>query len=134
MKHINISFTLLAALTVLGLSLISAPRLFSAKAMAMGPQANATTMVGTVSCLACRETCPKKAETLYSCTLRNVNSGSPYLLLVDDQQYLLTGNLAGVERFAGGKAAVHGEIEGSSIIVESVSDERPVAKTDSTLK
>jgi len=122
MKQINISLAVLAVLTAIGLTLISAPQLSNAKTTPAEPSASATTLVGTVSCAGCRGTCPKKAETLYSCTLRNVHSGSPYVLVVGDHEYMLSGNLAGLEKFAGGKAAVHGQLEDSSMIVESVAD------------
>lgn len=127
MKHINTSLTVFVTLTLFGLTL-SAPQFFRAKAMGFASPASTTTMVGTVSCAACRGTCPKKAETLYSCTLRNVRAGSPYVLVVGDQLYTLTGNTAALERFAGGKAAVQGQVEGSNILVESASDAKSAAR------
>lgn len=130
MKNI---YTSLATVLLFGAGTLTGIEFLAAKAAAQ-TSSGPTTIVGTVSCLACRGTCPKKAETLWSCTLRNVRSGSPYVLVVGDQLYVLKGDTAGLEKFAGGKAAVHGQFEGSSIVVDSVSDAKSVSKTQAVSK
>jgi len=84
------------------------------------------TLTGTITCdarltgqYACR-----KGQTLQSCTLSCVEQGFKYQLLVgQDTAYLLDGDHAQLEKFAGGKASVKGLVAAGEnrIAVESVS-------------
>jgi hypothetical protein len=80
------------------------------------------TLTGKVACAAqvshlysCR-----KNDTLYGCALSCVQAGSHFVLLVGDTSYLLQGGQKELERFAGGKAAVTGLVNGTQIDVSTV--------------
>jgi hypothetical protein len=114
MKHFVSQFAGLAMFLVIG-----------AAAFAESASPNQQTVTGTVTCaskIAGQYAC-KKGETLQSCTLECVERGSKYELVVSgNMAYLLEGNTANLDRFAGGKATVTGLVatSGNKMEVESI--------------
>jgi hypothetical protein len=54
------------------------------------------------------------------CTHECVKGGSDYALVVGDKVYTLKGDKAQIDKFAGEKATVKGEIKGETILVSSI--------------
>ena len=59
-------------------------------------------------------------KTDADCTRACVRRGAHFALAVDDKVYILSGNSAEVDRLAGAKATVQGELNGNTIIVQSI--------------
>ena len=53
-----------------------------------------------------------------------VSQGADYVLIVGDKRYVLQGDKSQLEKFAGGRAAVSGEVHGNILEVKSVSPSR----------
>lgn len=110
---------------VVGLSTVFAvaqSNSFSTDPVASNP-GNRQMLTGTVTSTsqvhnqyACR-----RNETLQSCTLRYIDHGAKFVLLVGDKPYLLEGDTADLQRFAGGQATVTGPLVGDDLRVEAVS-------------
>lgn len=92
----------------------------SARPQVTSPQVQELT--GTVSCNRCfsQHTSFHKGQTNFSCTLMCVGQGADYVLIVGDKRYVLQGNKSQLEKFAGGRAAVSGEVHGNILEVKSL--------------
>jgi hypothetical protein len=75
---------------------------------------------GLVSDAICKGMHFRKAVTPFSCTLKCVQDGADYSLVVGDKVYILEGHRAELDKFAGGRATVRGQASGNRIVVDSV--------------
>jgi len=116
--------TLSIATTIFGITLIlSLPFAQSNSAMAAsGPDAAAGREVtGMVTDSICKGLNVYKAHTQSSCARDCVQlRHADYVLVVGPTVYTLQGNKAELDKFAGGRATVKGQINGNTIAVESV--------------
>ncbi|OLB40432.1 MAG: hypothetical protein AUH11_01715 [Acidobacteria bacterium 13_2_20CM_57_17] len=66
------------------------------------------TLTGTISDAACKGWHNRKGQTNYSCSLKCVEDGADYVLVVGKKVYILQGHRTELEKFAGGRATVTG--------------------------
>ena len=85
------------------------------------------TLTGTVGDSKCQgRTLDRKNVTLLSCThLCTHSEGRDFVLVTGDSVYTLTGHRNELDKFGGGRATITGHIDGSTVVVDSVS---PVKK------
>jgi hypothetical protein len=77
-------------------------------------------LTGLVSDAICKGMHFRKALTPFSCTLKCVHDGADYSLVVGDKVYVLEGHRAELDKFAGGRATIRGQVNGNRIAVDSV--------------
>jgi hypothetical protein len=77
-------------------------------------------LTGLVSDAICKGMHFRKAVTPFSCTLKCVQAGAAYALIVGDKVYILEGHHAELDKFAGDRATVKGHVNGDRIVVDSV--------------
>jgi len=77
-------------------------------------------LTGLVSDAICKGMHFRKALTPFSCTLKCVHEGADYSLVVGDKVYVLEGHRAELDKFAGGRATIRGQVNGNGIAVDSV--------------
>ena len=76
------------------------------------------TLRGTVSCLQCRGMHDfHKGRPPTSCVRECVRDGSSYALIVGKKAYVLRGNDGQLQKVAGGKAMISGQLDGNTITV-----------------
>jgi len=115
--------TLKIATTIFSITLIlSLAFAQSNSAMATaGPDTSTKEVTGMVTDSVCKGLNVYKAHTQSSCARDCVElRGADYVLVVGPTVYTLQGNKAELEKFAGGRATVKGQINGNRIAVESV--------------
>ena len=79
------------------------------------------TLTGLVSDSYCKGRQLRKAQTWFSCTLKCVHEeGRDYVLVVGDQIYVLKGPRAELDKFAGGRATITGQLNNHKLTVGSV--------------
>jgi hypothetical protein len=77
-------------------------------------------LTGLVSDAICKGMHFRKALTPFSCTLKCVHDVADYSLVVGDKVYVLEGHRAELDKFAGGRATIRGQVTGNRIAVDSV--------------
>jgi hypothetical protein len=77
-------------------------------------------LTGLVSDAICKGMHFRKALTPFSCTLKCVHDVADYSLVVGDKVYVLEGHRAELDKFAGGRATIRGQVNGNRIAVDSV--------------
>ncbi len=85
-------------------------------------------LTGLVSDATCKGMHFRKAVTPFSCTLKCVHDGADYSLIVGDAVYILQGHRPELDKFAGGRAAIRGQVNGNRIVVDSVMKAEKKAK------
>ena len=75
---------------------------------------------GTVTDAMCGRKHMMKNMSAAACTRECVKSGSEYALVVGDKVYTLKGNKAQIDKFAGAKVVVNGEVQGDSVSVKEI--------------
>jgi hypothetical protein len=108
----------LAAVVVLGTTLVLAQQIN----MNGDNSGSHRMLTGTVACAAQIHhmyTC-RRYDTLQSCAVNCVQTGSQFALVVGNTPYLLQGDPKTLERFAGGKATVSGSLIADEIEVGSI--------------
>lgn len=83
--------------------------------------ASEQTLTGVVSDTMCGKQHMMKNAPAAKCTRECVKGGSDYALVVGDKVYMLKGDKAQIDKFAGEKATVIGDMEGNTVTVKSVS-------------
>lgn len=79
------------------------------------------TLTGMVSDSYCKAQQLRKAQTWFSCTLKCVHEeGRDYVLVVGNEIYVLNGPRAELDKFAGGRATITGQLNDRSLTVDSV--------------
>jgi hypothetical protein len=86
------------------------------------------TLTGTISDTVCKGWHNRKGQTNYSCSLKCVEDGSDYVLVVGKKLYILQGHRTELENFAGGRATVTGRLTGNNLSVDSVAKVKTQAK------
>ena len=82
---------------------------------------NQKTLTGIVSDNMCGKQHMAKDRSAAQCTRECVKAGSDYALVVADKVYTLKGDKAQIDKFAGEKATVAGDLSGDIITVSSIS-------------
>lgn len=82
--------------------------------------AQAKELQGTVSDAMCGKKHMMKDASAAQCTRECVKSGSDYALVVGDKVYTLKGDKAQIDKFAGEKVVVNGDVEGSTVSVKEI--------------
>lgn len=83
--------------------------------------ANEKTLTGVVSDTMCGQQHMTKNASAAKCARECVKGGSDYALVVGDKVYALKGDKKEIDKFAGEKATVKGEVSGSTVTVASIS-------------
>ena len=78
------------------------------------------TLTGTVTDAMCGKKHMMQGKTPAQCTRECVKSGSDYALVVGDKIYILKGDKAAIDKFAGANVVVKGKTSGSTVTVESI--------------
>jgi hypothetical protein len=78
------------------------------------------TLTGTVTDAMCGKKHMMHGKTPAQCTRECVKSGSDYALVVGDKIYILKGDKAAIDKFAGANVVVKGKTSGSTVTVESI--------------
>jgi hypothetical protein len=95
-----------------------------AAALTLGPAqlsaANSQDLTGIVSDSMCGASHMLKDKTAAECTRMCVKDGSKYALVVGDKVYVLTGHEAELNKLAGEKVTVKGDVSGTNVKVSSV--------------
>src|SRR5260370_1537544 len=86
------------------------------------------TLTGTISDAVCKGWHNRKGQTNYSCSLKCVEDGADYVLVVGKKLYILQGHRTEFEKFAGGRATVTGRLTGNNLSVDSVAKVKTQAK------
>lgn len=68
----------------------------------------------------CRKTHMMKSASAAKCTRECVKSGSDYALVVGDNIYVVKGDKAAINKFAGANVIVTGETTGNTLTVKSI--------------
>jgi len=77
-------------------------------------------LTGLVSDAICKGMHFRKALTPFSCTLKCVQEGADYSLVVGDKVCVLEDHRAELDKFAGGRATIRGQVNGNRFTVDSV--------------
>ena len=80
------------------------------------------TVTGVVSDDMCRQKHMMAGHSDADCTHACVTAGSKYALVVGDKIFMLKGDAKQIEKFAGKKVSVTGEVAGNSLQVDSIGD------------
>ncbi len=78
------------------------------------------TLTGTATDAMCGKKHMMQGESAAPCTRECVKSGSDYALVVGDKMYILKGDKAAIDKFAGANVVVKGKTNGSTVTVESI--------------
>lgn len=111
----------LVAATIVSLSFTGALFGQSSKPQGnIGNSAATTTLSGVVSDSMCGAKHMMKNKTPAECTRECVKSGSDYALVVGNKVYMLKGDQAAFDKFAGKRVKVKGSVAGSVVTVQSL--------------
>lgn len=83
--------------------------------------ASEQTLTGVVSDTMCGKQHMMKNAPAAKCTRECVKGGSDYALVVGDKVYTLKGDKAQIDKFAGEKVTVKGDLKGETLTVSSIS-------------
>ncbi len=78
------------------------------------------TLTGVVSDSMCGAKHMAKNKTSVECTRECVKTGSDYALVVAQKVFVLKGDQADIDKFAGKRATVKGSVNGNIVTVESI--------------
>jgi hypothetical protein len=78
------------------------------------------TITGTVTDAMCGKKHMMQGASAAQCTRECVKSGLDYALVVGDKIYILKGDKAAIDKFAGANVVVKGKTSGSTVTVESI--------------
>lgn len=111
----------LASISIITLGL-TAPAIFGQSAQSPTPQGAAAikTLTGVVSDNMCGAKHMAKNKTPAECTRECVKAGSDYALVVSKEVYVLKGDHAVIDKFAGERATVKGAVSGNVVTVQSI--------------
>ena len=91
---------------------------------AVPAMASPTTLTGVVTDDMCGAHHMMPGASPAECTRGCVKRGAHFALAVDDKVYILSGKTAEVDKLAGAKATVKGELNGTTITVSSITAAR----------
>jgi hypothetical protein len=83
-------------------------------------QAQTNELRGTVTDSMCGSKHMMKNATAAQCTRECVKSGSDFALAVGDKLYILKGDKAEIDKFAGANVVVQGDIHGTTMDVKQI--------------
>ena len=127
MHNNKISRSLATVIVSLAATLAPAWAQFSSSPVPAQNPGSEKTLTGIVSDSYCKGRQLQKAQTQFSCTLKCVHTeGRDYVLVVGNDVYVLNGPRAELDKFAGGRATITGNISDGTLTVEQVT----VAKKD----
>ncbi len=80
----------------------------------------AQTLTGTVSDTMCGKKHAMSGASAAQCTRACVKQGADYALVAGDKVYTLKGDKTAIDKFAGENVVVKGDVNGSTVTVESI--------------
>jgi hypothetical protein len=84
--------------------------------------ASPLTVTGMISDDMCKQKHMRPGHSDADCTRVCVKSGSKYALVAGDKIFILKGDAKQIEKYAGKKVSVTGEVAGNSLTVASIAD------------
>ena len=88
-------------------------------------------LTGIVSDSYCKGQHSRKGQTQFSCTLKCVHEeGREYILVVGNDVYVLNGPRVELDKFAGGRATITGNLSDGTLTVEQVTVAKKVVPLD----
>ena len=112
----------LASISIITLGL-TAIAIFGQSAQSQNPRQGTAvikTLTGVVSDSMCGAKHMAKNKTPAECTRECVKAGSDYALVVGKEVYVLKGEQAAIDKFAGERATVKGVVSGNVVTVQSI--------------
>lgn len=120
----------LASISIVMLGLTAAA-IFGQSAQSQNPQrgtAAIKALTGVVSDSMCGAKHMAKDKTPAECTRECVKAGSDYALVVGKDVYVLKGDQAAIDKFAGERATVKGAVNGNVVTVQSIAADKQGTK------
>lgn len=102
---------------------LTASAIFGQSAQSQNPRpgtAAIKALTGIVSDSMCGAKHMAKNKTPAECTRECVKAGSDYALVVGKEVYVLKGDQAAIDKFAGERATVKGAVSGNVVTVQSI--------------
>jgi len=88
-------------------------------------------LTGIVSDSYCKGRQLQKGQTQFSCTLKCVHEeGRNYVLVVGNDVYVLNGARVELDKFAGGRATITGNVSDGTLVVEQVTTAKKVVSAN----
>ena len=112
----------LASISIITLGL-TAPAIFGQSAQSQNPRQGTAAfkaLTGVVSDSMCGAKHMAKNKTPADCTRECVKASSDYALVVGKEVYVLRGDQAAIDKFAGNRATVKGAVSGNVVTVQSI--------------
>jgi hypothetical protein len=121
MRSNKISRSLATAVVSLAATLAPAWAQFSSSPVPAQSLGSEKTLTGIVSDSYCKGRQLQKGQTQFSCTLKCVHEeGRNYVLVVGNDVYVLNGPRVELDKFAGGRATITGNVSDGTLTVEQV--------------
>lgn len=112
----------LASISIITLGL-TAPAIFGQSAQSKNPRQSTAALkalTGVVSDSMCGAKHMAKNKTPAECTRECIKAGSDYALVVGKKVYVLKGDQAAIDKFAGNRVTLKGTVNGNIVTVESI--------------
>jgi hypothetical protein len=112
----------LASISIITLGL-TAPAIFGQSSHSQNSSHGAAvikTLTGVVSDSMCGAKHMAKNKTPAECTRECAKAGSDYAVVVGKEVYVLKGEQAAIDKFAGNRATVKGAVSGNTVTVQSI--------------
>ena len=130
MRNNEISRSLATVVVSLAATLAPAWAQFSSPTPAQG-LGSEKTLTGIVSDSYCKGRQLQKGQTQFSCAFKCVHEeGRNYVLVVGNDVYVLNGPRVELDKFAGGRATITGNLSGGTLIVEQVTTAKKVVSAN----
>jgi hypothetical protein len=127
MRNDKISRSLATVVVALAAILAPAWAQFSGSPTPAPSLGSEKTLTGIVSDSYCKGRQLQKGQTQFSCTLKCVHEeGRNYVLVVDNDVYVLNGPRAELDKFAGGPATITGNLSDGTLTVAQVTTAKKV--------
>ena len=133
MRNYKISRSLATVVVSLAVTLAPAWAQSSSSPVPAQNPGSEKTLTGIVSDSYCKGRQLQKAQTQFSCTLKCVHKeGRDYVLVVGNDVYVLNGPRVELDKFAGGRATITGNLIDWTLTVEQVTTAKKVVPLDHT--
>src|SRR5882724_5522559 len=131
MRNNKISRSLATVVVSLAATLAPAWAQFSSSPVPAQSLGSEKTLTGIVSDSYCKGRQLQKGQTQFSCTLKCVHQeGRDYVLVVDNDVYVLNGPRVELDKFAGGRATITGNVSDGALTVAQVTTAKKVVSAN----
>ena len=131
MRNNKISRSLAMVVVSLAATLVPAWAQFSSSGVPAQSLGSEKTLTGIVSDSYCKGRQLQKGQTQFSCTRKCVHQeGRNYVLVVGNDVYVLNGPRVELDKFAGGRATITGNVNDGTLIVEQVTTAKKVVSAN----